>query len=219
VSEQNELEIVIFPHPFLRHQAIPFTPDQIKTTLVRETAAAMIRCMYQYHGVGLASEQVGCPQAVIVIDTGYAYSGKKAPRIMFNPKILEADPETIALGSPGEGCLSLPYGYHQPVKRYENVRVQWLDSRCREKERWFTGFEAIVVQHEIDHLDGRLFIDHLSKLKQSMFLAKVRKQHRLYWKGVKSAQSAIRNAERTPAFNMKRTQEYEKHLRSMKNNA
>ena len=140
-------------------------------------------------------------------------TGKKAPRVFYNPKIVEADPEMIQLDSPGEGCLSLPYGYHQPVKRYENVRVEWLDARGRVKDRWFSGFESIVIQHEVDHLDGRVFVDHLSSLKQKMFLAKVRKAHRQYWKGAKRTNSALQHAHKTPNFNLIRMKEWEKQRR------
>ena len=211
------LQISIFPNPVLRQQAIPVTLEQIKTPLMRETAAAMIRSMYHHHGVGLAAEQVGCPHAIVVMDAEYPYTGKKAPRVFYNPKIVEADPETIQLDYPGEGCLSLPYGYHQPVKRWENVRVEWMDARGRAQDKWFTGFDAIVIQHEIDHLDGRLFVDHLSPLKQKMFIAKVKKAHRQYWKGVKRGNNAIQHAHRTPAFNLARAKKYEEHLREKKN--
>ena len=210
---QQELEITIFPNPALRHVAEPLTPELIKTPLVRETAAAMIRAMYKHHGVGLAAQQVGCPFAIVVMDTGHPQTGKKAPRVFYNPKIVEADPEMIQLDSPGEGCLSLPYGYHQPVKRYENVRVEWLDARGRVKDRWFSGFESIVIQHEVDHLDGRVFVDHLSSLKQKMFLAKVRKAHRQYWKGAKRTNSALQHAHKTPNFNLIRMKEWEKQRR------
>ncbi|MCI0557299.1 MAG: peptide deformylase [Nitrososphaera sp.] len=210
----HELEICIFPNPVLRQVAQPVTPEQIKTPLIRETAAAMIRAMYAYHGVGLAAQQVGCPFAIIVVDTEYPHTKKKSPRVFYNPKIVEADPEIIQLDSPGEGCLSLPYGYHQPVPRYENIRVEWLDGRGRTKDRWFSGFDAIVLQHEVDHLDGRVFVDHLSKLKQKMFLAKVRKAHRHYYKGVKRANSAIRHAHKTRDFNLIRMKKWEEDRRA-----
>lgn len=210
---QQELEITIFPNPVLRHVAQPVTVEQIKTPLIRETAAAMIRAMYRHHGVGLAAEQVSCPFAIVVMDADYPATGKRAPRVFYNPKIVEADPELIALGSPGEGCLSLPYGYHQPVNRYENVRVEWLDARGRTKDRWFSGFESIVIQHEIDHLDGRVFVDHLSPLKQKMFLSKVRKAHRQYWKGMKRTNKALQHAHKTREFNLIRMKEWEKNRR------
>lgn len=213
-QSKSELEITIFPNPALRHQAQPVTEEMIKTPLVRETAAAMIRAMYRHHGVGLAAEQVGCPFAIVVTDPHFPYTGKKSPRVFYNPKIVEADPEIIQLDSPGEGCLSLPYGYTQPVKRYENVRVEWLDARCRKQDKWFTGFEAIVMQHEIDHLDGRVFVDHLSPLKQKMFLAKVKKAFRQYRNGVKRTNSAIHHAHKTHDFNLIRMREWEKQRRA-----
>lgn len=215
-KNKQQLEIVVYPDKFLRFVAQDFTPDQIRTPLVRNMTGAMIRTMYKYNGVGLAAQQVGIPQRVFVMDSAWNYRGTRIPRVFYNPRVIEHDPEIIALNHPGEGCLSLPYGFRSPVRRYENIHLEWLDHKGETQEEWFTGFDAIVVQHELDHLDGHVFTDRLSRIKRDMFKRRWKKVRRQYEKGYKHMVREMKNAPRTPAFALKRWQMIEAQDRARK---
>jgi len=130
----------------------------------------MLETMYDAPGIGLAAIQVGVPQRVIVMDL--AREGEDpAPRHFINPEILEA---SEALFEYEEGCLSVPDIY-DAVERPARVRIRYLNYQGETVEEWAEGLYAVCIQHEMDHLEGILFIDHLSRLKRMRAVAKVKK--------------------------------------------
>lgn len=207
VEEKPKLDIVIYPNEFLRFKTQPFTEEQIKSTLVRDVASLMIDKMYELKGVGLAANQVGVPNSIFVMDHQYhgvdtdGNPNGRNPRVFINPTLTFIDREKgIEVAPPGEGCLSLPYGYNQPVPRPHQVQLSWYDLDGVFQSDWFEGPEAIVIQHEMDHLEGHLFVDRLSKLKQDMFVRKVKKIRRRYKKGFKAAIKAMKKGEKNEAL-------------------
>ncbi len=161
------LDILHFPDPQLRIQAqeVATVNDQVRT-LVDD----MLETMYQAPGVGLAATQVNVHRRVLVIDIS---SEQEEPRVFINPKILEkyGDEEM------DEGCLSVP-GVYERVRRAERIRVRALDLDGKSFELQADGLLAVCVQHEIDHLDGKLFVDYLSQLKRQRIRKKLEKQRR-----------------------------------------
>lgn len=150
-------EILIWPHPILKQQA---RPVQAVDAGVRTLIKDMFETMYDARGVGLAAPQVGVLQRVIVLDTRPRQPESK-PLAMINPEILERVGDTTYT----EGCLSIP-GEAEDVRRAETVTVQYLDEEGQPQSLHCDGLLAIAVQHEIDHLDGKVFVDHLSSLKR-----------------------------------------------------
>ena len=122
----------------------------------------MLDTMYEEMGVGLAAPQVGILKRIVVIDIG------EGPIIMINPEILETSGEQTG----EEGCLSLP-GIHETVKRGDKIRVKYMDENFVEHEEEVEGYLARVMQHEFDHLDGKMFIDHISPLRKQMIKGKL----------------------------------------------
>jgi peptide deformylase len=155
-----------YPDSILRVVA---TPVKEITDEIRGLSADMVETMYAANGVGLAANQVGVSLRLIVIDTG---SEKERNAIaVINPEIVEAADEEVA----EEGCLSVP-GFYEPVKRALHVSVRGIGLDGLETILRCTGLAARVFQHEIDHLDGILFIDHLSPLKRQLFRKEYLKQ-------------------------------------------
>ena len=137
---------------------------------VRRLMDDMLETMYEAPGVGLAAPQVGVSKRVIVADV--ARSGEAPqPMLMANPEIIEASQERVVFE---EGCLSLPEHFAD-VKRHERIRIRYLDRENEIREQDVEGFLATCVQHEIDHLDGVLFVDHISGLKRGMIMRKLTK--------------------------------------------
>ena len=137
---------------------------------VRRLMDDMLETMYEAPGVGLAAPQVGVSKRVIVADV--ARSGEAPqPMLMANPEIIEASQEQVVFE---EGCLSLPEHFAD-VKRHERARIRYLDRENEIREQDVEGFLATCVQHEIDHLDGVLFVDHISGLKRGMIMRKLTK--------------------------------------------
>ena len=138
----------------------------------------MFDTMYAAHGIGLAAIQVGVDQRILVIDLQAEEDeeGKpiRAPKAYINPEILSVSDE---LSSYNEGCLSIPDQYAE-VRRPARCRVRWLDETGASHEEELDGLLATCMQHEIDHLNGVLFIDHVSRLKRDMLLKKLAKQRR-----------------------------------------
>ncbi len=161
-------EILRHPDPRLRRkaQAVQRVDDQ-----VRALVADMADTMYQAPGVGLAAPQLGVTQRVIVIDIS---EERNALQVFINPQILSAEGEQTL----EEGCLSVP-GIYDNVTRAARIRVQALGRDGNPFELQAEGLLATCIQHEIDHLEGKLFIDHLSRLKQQRIRKKVEKQERL----------------------------------------
>lgn len=162
------LEILTYPHPNLRRVCEPvaeITPE------LKELAANMLETMYAARGVGLAAPQVGKAIQMLVMDARETEEGAN-PRVIINPE-LELLGDVIV--SEKEGCLSVPLGYRADVKRHSSVRLKGMDLEGRQLDEILEGFPAIVVQHEADHLEGKLFIDKLSHLRRALYDGKVKK--------------------------------------------
>jgi len=130
----------------------------------------MLETMYAAPGIGLAAVQIGVPLRVIVMDL--AKEGEEpAPRYFVNPELLEFDGEKQPYE---EGCLSVP-DYFDEVERPKRVRLRYLNYTGEQLEEWAEGMYAVCIQHEMDHLEGTLFIDHLSRLKRAYAISKVKK--------------------------------------------
>ena len=159
--------LVILPDPVLRQVSRPV--ERVDDAL-RRLADDMLETMYAAPGIGLAAVQIGEPVRLLVIDL--AKEGEPpAPHVFINPEVLErADGRSTY----EEGCLSIP-DYYAEVERPASVRVEYLDRDGRRQEIVAEGLMAPCLQHEIDHLDGVLFIDHISKLKRDMVVKKFRK--------------------------------------------
>mgnify|MGYP003576754565 CR=1 FL=1 len=130
----------------------------------------MLETMYAAPGIGLAAIQVGVPQRVIVMDLAKE-DEPPAPRYFANPEILETSEE---MQTYEEGCLSVPE-YFDEVERPSRVKLRYLNYQGEQIEEWAEGMYAVCIQHEMDHLQGTLFIDHLSRLKRSFAINKVKK--------------------------------------------
>jgi len=130
----------------------------------------MLETMYAAPGIGLAAIQVGVPKRVIVMDLAKAEEPPE-PRYFVNPEILEASEDLFEYE---EGCLSVPEVY-DAVERPARVRIRYLNRLGETVEEWAEGLYAVCIQHEMDHLEGVLFIDHLSRLKRTRAIAKVKK--------------------------------------------
>lgn len=162
------LDILTYPDSFLRK--ITRNVENIDGEL-QKLIESMTETMYAAPGVGLAANQVGCDQKILVFDIANK-DGERSTNILINPKILERHGETI---SEDEGCLSVP-DFRSNVKRSESILVEAVDRDGNPLSIEANGFLAIVLQHEIDHLEGKLFVDHISMLKKQLFNRKVKKQ-------------------------------------------
>ena len=166
------LPIIETPDPLLRRISKPVeTVDDDLRTLI----ADMFDTMYAAPGIGLAAIQVGVPERVLVIDLQEPEEEGgdpvRDPKVFINPEILEAS-DTFQIYS--EGCLSVPDQYAE-VERPDRIRARWLDEKGETHEEELDGLLGICLQHEMDHLEGILFIDHLSRLKREMILRKIAK--------------------------------------------
>ena len=159
--------LILLPDPLLREQSKPV--ERIDEG-VRKFARDMLDTMYDAPGIGLAAIQVGEPIRMIVIDL--AKEGEEpAPRIVINPEIVTSSDDRAIYE---EGCLSIP-DYYAEVERPATVRVKYLDEHGKLQEVEADGLLATCLQHEIDHLNGVLFIDYISKLKRDMVMKKFKK--------------------------------------------
>ena len=166
------LPIVEVPDPRLRLVSRPV--KQVDDT-VRQLAADMTETMYAAHGIGLAAIQVGVDRRVLVIDLQERKDADdkpiRDPHAYINPELLSVSEE---LSTYNEGCLSIPEQYAE-VARPARCRVRWLDEQGEAHEAELDGLLATCMQHEIDHLNGVLFTDHLSRLKRDMVMKKLAK--------------------------------------------
>ena len=157
------LPIYVYGQPVLRKEAEDIAPDYPN---LKELLANMFETMDHADGVGLAAPQVGLPIRVVVVDLDVLSDDmpefKDFRRAYINPHIIESGEEEVAME---EGCLSLP-GIHESVKRPTKVHVTYLDETLTPHDEWVEGYLARVMQHEFDHLDGVMFIDHLSPLRK-----------------------------------------------------
>jgi len=161
------LNILEFPDPRLRAEAAPV--DTFDADLAR-FADDMLETMYAASGIGLAATQVGEARRVFVMDIS---ENLDQPQVLINPRILEKRGEQVYQ----EGCLSFP-GVFADVKRAGWIRVESADVEGNLVTREVEGLEAVCIQHELDHLDGKVFVDYLSPLKRSMLLRRLEKQRR-----------------------------------------
>jgi peptide deformylase len=174
------LDILHFPDPRLRNRAKPVA---VVDDAVRRLIDDMFETMYEAPGIGLAAIQVNVPQRVIVVDIS---EDRSAPLALVNPEILSRD----GVEEMDEGCLSVP-GFYEKVQRAERIRFRALDRNGEPFERDADGLLAVCVQHEIDHLDGKLFVDYLSNLKRQRIRKKLEKEQRLGVTEKTAARSAI----------------------------
>lgn len=163
-----KLEILEYPDPRLRKIAQPVKQVDSKISRLIED---MFDTMYAAPGIGLAATQVNVHLQVIVMDIS---EEKNAPLVFINPEltVLEGEPEIMQ-----EGCLSVP-GFYEDVSRVEHVRIKALDRTGEPTEITARGLLAVCIQHEMDHLNGKLFVDYLSALKRSRIKKKLEKQHK-----------------------------------------
>ncbi|MGD9507135.1 MAG: peptide deformylase [Geminicoccaceae bacterium] len=163
------LEILQAPHPVLKTKAAPVAEVDDR---LRQLAADMFETMYKAPGIGLAAPQVGVSERLVVMDV--AEDEERRPMVLVNPEIVWKSGER---GTAEEGCLSLP-GQFADVTRPRAVKVRFRDEQGEERELEAEGLLARCLQHEIDHLDGVLFVDHLSALKRNMIMRKLIKTRR-----------------------------------------
>ena len=159
------LQILKFPDPRLRKHAKPV--EEVDDS-VRKLAGDMLETMYDAPGIGLAAVQVGVAKQVIVVDVS---EERDQPLVLVNPEVVEAEGEEEM----EEGCLSVP-GFYEKVKRAEQVKVRFLNLEGESVELELDGLLAVCVQHEIDHLRGKLFVDYISKLKRERIRRKLEKE-------------------------------------------
>ncbi|MEM9050243.1 MAG: peptide deformylase [Pseudomonadota bacterium] len=162
-------QILIHPDPRLK-SACPPAQDP---GALKDLAADMLETMYDAPGIGLAAPQIGVATRLFVMDCTEKDAPNR-PMVLVNPRIVWASEN---LNTHEEGCLSIPDIY-EPVKRPAEVRVAWQDLDGAACEEAFNGLWATCAQHEIDHLDGRLFIDHISALKRRLITQKMKKLKR-----------------------------------------
>lgn len=162
-----KLDILTFPDPRLRTRAAPVARVDAQ---VERIVSDMLETMYAAPGIGLAAVQVDIPLRIVVIDVS---EGKDTPLCLINPEILALAGEEQM----DEGCLSVP-GFYETVTRAERVRVRALDRAGAPFELDADGLLAVCIQHEVDHLEGRLFVDHISALKRQRIRRKLEKDQR-----------------------------------------
>jgi len=169
------LPIYETPDPVLRQIS---TPVEQVTPELQTLIDDMLATMYDAPGIGLAAIQVGVPKRLLVIDLQEPEEEDgepvKKPLVFINPEILETSDHDVPYN---EGCLSVPEQYAE-VMRPDRVRARWMDRDGKSHEEWLDGLLAVCLQHEIDHLNGVLFIDHLSRLKRDMIMKKLVKYRR-----------------------------------------
>jgi peptide deformylase len=169
-ASSEQLPILIAPHPALRAKARRVGPDDM--TLVRDLLPRLFATMYAAPGIGLAAPQVGVGLRLAIVDL--QPDDTPAPMVLINPEIIAASSDESVRE---EGCLSLP-GQYADVSRPARVRVRHEDEWGKRHEFEAEGLLAACVQHELDHLDGVLFVDHLTPLRRNMILRKLAKEQR-----------------------------------------
>lgn len=165
------LPILIAPNQILKTRARPVDPHD--ADLVRDLVPRMFATMYRAPGIGLAAPQISLSLRLIVIDV--TPDDKRQPHSLINPEVIAVSEE---LAMREEGCLSLP-GQYADITRPARVKVRYLDQTGAKREIEAEGLLAACLQHEIDHLDGILFVDHLSALKRNMIMRRLAKEQRL----------------------------------------
>lgn len=165
-----KLPVYLYGHPVLRRESENITPDYPE---LKELVENMFETMYASEGVGLAAPQIGRNDRIVVIDADVV--GDSHPECagwkhaLINPEIEVLDGDRC---SRDEGCLSLP-GLSESVARVEHIRMKWLDENFQSHEQEISGFLARIVQHECDHLEGKLYIDHISPIRKQLIRKKL----------------------------------------------
>lgn len=165
-----KLPVYLYGHPVLRKVSEDITPDYPE---LKKLLDDMYETMYASEGVGLAAPQIGRNDRIVVIDadpvaeTFPECAGRKLTLI--NPEVEVLEGESVTRG---EGCLSLP-GLSENVSRVEHIRLRWLDENFEQHEEEISGFLARIVQHECDHLEGKLYIDHVSLIRKQLIRGKL----------------------------------------------
>lgn len=165
-----KLPVYLYGHPVLREVSEEISPDYPE---LKSLIANMFDTMYASEGVGLAAPQIGRNDRIIVIDADPVAesfpecAGRKL--VLINPELEILDGDKV---SRSEGCLSLP-GLSENVPRIEHIRLNWLDENFEEHEEEMRGFLARIVQHEYDHLEGRVYIDHISPIRKQLIRSKL----------------------------------------------
>ena len=162
------LPIVIAPNPILKSKAKPVLAKD--SDVVRDLIPQMFATMYHARGIGLAAPQIGMSSRVAIVDL--RPNGEASPFVMVNPEIVWRSSDTLVHP---EGCLSIP-GQRADIERPSAIKVRFEDVHGMKTELDASGLLGICIQHEIDHLDGILFVDHLSPLKRGMILRKMAKE-------------------------------------------
>ena len=162
-----KLKILEFPDPRLRTKAsaVDVVDDEL-----RKLIGDMFETMYEAPGIGLAATQVDVHKRLLVADVS---PDRSDPHVLINPEIIEKDGVTAT----DEGCLSVP-GYYEEVQRAEHIRVRFLDRNGESREMEAEGLLAVCIQHEMDHLEGKLFVDYLSETKRQRIRKKLEKERR-----------------------------------------
>jgi peptide deformylase len=179
------LEVLQFPDARLREKAREVQREEIDDEL-RELAQNLAETMYDEPGIGLAATQVGVAKRLIVVDVDWT-EGDRNLRILLNPQIVDSEGKQVL----EEGCLSVP-DFAADVQRAERVTVRARGLDWEEIEFDATGLEAACFQHEIDHLDGVLFIDRISRLKRNLYVQRRKKQLRRGEEPGKAADGSVR---------------------------
>ncbi len=171
MTAMTKRSILIHPDPRLKTAADPVTSVD---KALQALADDMLETMYDAPGIGLAAPQVGVMQRMLVMDCIKDDLSTPEPMVLINPTVIEASEETNVYD---EGCLSIPDQYAE-VTRPAVVKVEWMGLDGKTEQREFEGLWATCVQHEIDHLNGKLFIDYLKPLKRQMITRKMQKLKR-----------------------------------------
>ena len=165
-----KLPVYLYGHPVLRNVSKDITPEYES---LKELLDNMFETMYASEGVGLAAPQIGRNDRIVVIDASPLEENfpelANAKYVFINPHIEVLDGEKVTRG---EGCLSLP-GLSENVNRVEHIRMKWVDENFEAHEEEFSGFLARIIQHEYDHLEGKLYIDHISPIRKQLIKAKL----------------------------------------------
>ena len=164
------LPILEFPDPRLRTKAVPVEAANVTTAEFQRLLDDMFETMYDAPGIGLAASQVDVHQRFMVIDIS---EEKNQPQVFINPELSDKAGEQVYQ----EGCLSVP-GICADVTRADEITVRFLDRQGQPQELRADGLLAVCIQHELDHLDGKLFVDYLSPLKREMVRKKLAKQRK-----------------------------------------
>jgi peptide deformylase len=167
ITPMTKLVILEYPDPRLRKKAAPVTAVD---DAVRQLADNMLETMYAARGVGLAATQVDVHKRLIVLDIS---ESRDQPLVLINPELLKAE----GSGPGEEGCLSLP-GIYDKLTRATHIRVRALDRGGKPFEMEAEGLLAVCIQHEMDHLEGKLFVDYLSELKRQLIRRRLEKERR-----------------------------------------